>query len=1009
MKSLPFFLFFSFLVFDLYSNPENSHFSIPSLTEPSPESVVSASFGFLDTDLYQGLPNISIPLHQYAFEDRALQLSLAYAMPGLKPSEEASITGLGWKLQSGARITRVIKGNDDLGKTNSGRGFGWIYTEALLPTALPASSGSAHWILPPNTESDYLNGRYPMDEQNDLEQDHFFVNLFGSDLHFILGKKPSNSNMVKGKCQNNQLFDIKYDVNSGFIITDPKGFKYYFEKELKSRMILSNAKWNVMSWIINKITSPSGKSIYFKYLFNNPIKIESPSFRREEVNRKICNYDIGPFFPSIPSDLIFDYHFETEENYLSKIESSNLDIKFIYSDRLDLKSISAFNAKKLDAIDIRYKHKDLNGNHSYHPFKRVDFKYDYYRSDKLQSADKHLYLRLKLLGLRIHDQVFSFSYFMDNDVPALPNKESFSFDYWGYFNGQNYNKLTPSYKNPGTGNCASMSYAGPKREADPSKSKYGVLESIKYPTGGLTLFDYEGHQAAFPDHKVYDWENSNASMYPSGSKRNKTVGGLRIKSIKDIDIDGSILSHKSFLYTEENSPLSSGKMRMEDFRYVTFHKIHSCNSSNSSGNISCGGVEYAKISSQAYTGLRSLKSGYHIGYRKVRQKTHNVNNTQYFSKLTEFINEPDISCIGFIRNTCNTHSTINGSFYHITSNSNRSSTSYSRDFKNGLVLNEKYFDEKGQLSKEREFQYSTNKVDYDANMSIIMGSGCGVVKSVDLFTVYANEVKKHLLNRIEERFYYNAGEKEIISDYAYNSKWQKISEAQNNGTESKQSKTFYMDDYSFGTLSNHWSLDSKNIKHLPVKIEEYRNSKFIKGSVFQFNSQGRLASIYENDVETIGINPNHNPNIEIPNNYYESKRIEYWNQSHLVKEIENDVGLKTSILYGYNNVHPIAIISGIGMNNLLQNYQIDLDLINYDNDQYNILYELTALKNALKADKVLMEFALYKPLIGINKKHNSDGISHSYIYDSNNRLKSILDRNMDIISSYSITYPPQNF
>ena len=86
---------------------------------------------------------------------------------------------------------------------------------------------------------------------------------------------------------------------------------------------------------------------------------------------------------------------------------------------------------------------------------------------------------------------------------------------------------------------------------DELSTKAETLKEISYPTGGHTLFEYEGHKYS----KIVD-NISHGAVSPAYG----FVGGLRIKQIVNIDVDGKIAVQKRYYYSENKgySELSQG-------------------------------------------------------------------------------------------------------------------------------------------------------------------------------------------------------------------------------------------------------------------------------------------------------------------------------------------------------------------------------------------------------------------------------------------------------------------
>ena len=62
-----------------------------------------------------GIPKIKIPLTTVVNHDITIPISLTYHPIGIKVEEEATWLGLGWYLNAGGFITRIVRGENDFG------------------------------------------------------------------------------------------------------------------------------------------------------------------------------------------------------------------------------------------------------------------------------------------------------------------------------------------------------------------------------------------------------------------------------------------------------------------------------------------------------------------------------------------------------------------------------------------------------------------------------------------------------------------------------------------------------------------------------------------------------------------------------------------------------------------------------------------------------------------------------------------------------------------------------
>src|SRR5450432_571279 len=166
----------------------------------SPEAEAMTKYTLLPVTLYTGMPNISVPIFTIKTPSLQLPFSLSYNYNGYKPNDIPSWAGLGWSVQGGGVITRIVRGIVDESAATGKR-----YDDMITPDIID-------W-----------NQNFLVDLANqvaDAEPDLYIFNVAGLSGKFIL---------VKGKAylfpyQNIQI--VPY--NGGFKLTDDKGNIYTF-------------------------------------------------------------------------------------------------------------------------------------------------------------------------------------------------------------------------------------------------------------------------------------------------------------------------------------------------------------------------------------------------------------------------------------------------------------------------------------------------------------------------------------------------------------------------------------------------------------------------------------------------------------------------------------------------------------------------------------------------------------------------------------------------------------
>jgi YD repeat-containing protein len=509
--------------------------------------------------------------------------------------------GLGWSLQAGGLITRIVKGLPDE-KSNGFCGTNNVGEKAYQPLAKEYVSNVS-------------NGSW------DGEPDMFYFNFMGNSGAFILSETGlpvflphSNFKLVSGIC----------GASTKWILTDEKGVIYTFggddnSKETTSSKITgsSSTETYVSSWYLSEIKAPSGEAISFTYLTGEAISYKYYVQYNETEIRSWggdgSNCVTGPTDDDDTKDKNVEISIAAPR-YLDQITSSLGKIKF--------NSIAGREdqlGRYLNAISLF----DYNNNF----IEEFKFVYDNFISDGCSGP---LCKRLKLnkvtksVGTSSID-LFSFQYNTTN----LPARDSHAIDHWGFFNSNSATSKIPTV-NDSESPCG-RTHDGADRTTDSLKSRANILTKIFRPTGGFTEFIYAVHQ------------------YKDEAGNNQIAGGARIRIVKDCTSDTDCKSTYYYYKSFDDNLKSSGVI-------TTIPKYHfrsyNGNFFIAGGTIVPYGKEYLIRKSQSLTDLFTT-NGSHITYTNVTERVPgNGYVRNYFTNtITEHIsltgahpNGPDDHC-----------------------------------------------------------------------------------------------------------------------------------------------------------------------------------------------------------------------------------------------------------------------------------------------------------------------------------------------------------------------------
>lgn len=104
--------YFSFLLVLCFAS--YGQFNPANPTVPSANLAASKENVQVNTDLYNGKVNVTVPVLDYGFENLSLPVLLSYSGGnGIKADELPSWVGLGWNLQAGGYVHRTVRGKPD--------------------------------------------------------------------------------------------------------------------------------------------------------------------------------------------------------------------------------------------------------------------------------------------------------------------------------------------------------------------------------------------------------------------------------------------------------------------------------------------------------------------------------------------------------------------------------------------------------------------------------------------------------------------------------------------------------------------------------------------------------------------------------------------------------------------------------------------------------------------------------------------------------------------------------
>ena len=642
---------------------------------PTPNAADFGRFGDIPVSPYSGRANVEVPIYSTTQRGVTLDVKLTYDTSGLPMNGLPGWTGHGWSLNVGGVITRSVKGKSDELIYPSSFNILPTYSYFQSPGALSRiyeddevfkdSIEVAHNDFAPDIF--YFNfmgktGRFVLGNDGewkvDSEENLDVLLDVSKDSSFI---KPYFDKYIPGGPLSGT--DAP-QIIKGFTIVDDKGNRYIFggnNSYIEYSIPFFSATiaemwhtWMSSAWYLRQIQDRLGNVLYnFTYQKGYYLVQAYNSFKACNVNstyhfggqlnerytehNRVFPYILSltiPFFLSEVeardgTKILFDLKdldLSASQLYPQLYEGSGIlaNLKrglgfenqiipnntFYYLQTNDSKAIClqkngneyaqstndprinnpliAMGLKYLDYIKI----KPYGGNHCY-------YKFEYNTGNRLHIVGLKTYDARGFHPVALKDE-YKFKY---NHYDSIPSDYlTTAIDHWGYYNGNFYNIDELDER---------TFYA--TRNVDTLRSQLGMMTEIRYPTGGVSVIEYE--QNRFEKY----WDNAQQELIDSIGY----AGGLRVKSIKEYED-----STRTTLIAQREYSYSNGELQAKPCYFWQNWETKGIDDNAS--------VRLTTFNIHSIIPLAN-SFGQHIGYSHVKETFADSHRKEYhFSNFTDF-------------------------------------------------------------------------------------------------------------------------------------------------------------------------------------------------------------------------------------------------------------------------------------------------------------------------------------------------------------------------------------
>lgn len=956
----------------------------------SPNAASLGEYGEVPVSPFTGIPQIEIPIYEIKVGDYTLPISMSYHAGGVRPDQHPGWTGLGWTLNAGGCISRVVNDEADDLYDPSDYFSGYYFSYDILNNTnwsslnyLKSIAGSQLWY-------------------KDTQPDIFSFNFLGYNGKFFLNEKREwivqCDNNIKVECSSfiPQPFNYRISSDSSdgtgtytgypsfktFTITTEDGTQYIFggttEAIEYSIVFLDQAsnKWNASSWYLTKIILPNGKEIGLEYEKREFINQLYPSYTN------ITTYGVTSIGgKKLECSYLYDQSNSLCINgqlisprYLKKISFpyGSIDFKKKYSTELSF-PVNVYsslfrepNPSPIYYIPVlQYNHDNLSifrilEQLKWYELYSINIKNNNGNLIKSFQLDYNNNPNQRLMLTQITEcsdtnrVMIGRKYTFEYDSPALlPPYLDFKTDHWGFYNATKSNVNSSNYYT--------------QKEPLASVLTYGVLNKINYPTGGYTRFEYEPHR--------YSKIVSKSRQFCDFLSENKLAGGLRIKKIisSPTGITEDEIISKEYLYVEnypQNKSLaniSSGVLGGYISYSFSDYDIVANNDPNSKKILDI-------FSTQSVLPGCENSTGTHVGYSEVIERNPDGSFIQY--RYTNFDNghydEPYLSTLQL----------------RLTPYEPYSSKAQER----GILTDISIYNSSWILKSKKHIEYEPNKTSssYIPTMSVSAEEICpgkaDVYYKGSTYKIYTYSMRK--IKETEEIYENGTTPIKSVKTFAYNP----------NKLVSQITKT----------------IGNNEILRTSYKYpDSYINQNSIYSTMVQRHRLSPIVEVNEERVydeifyPLVKTNFNYTTNIMKPSTITQSikgnssevqQTYDYDIMGNPIYEVTSESN-HTVYLWGYNYQYLVAIIKNATLNDVKK---VIKNIDNFNASATPDFAKLDLLRYYLTEAQITT--FQYRPLIGLTSKIDPNGIITYYEYDGLNRLKHIKDNNGCIIESYKYNF-----
>jgi YD repeat-containing protein len=431
------------------------------ITLPTPSIAASiANYEVEQSSLAYGMASPSINLFTIQIGDISVPITLSHSYNGYKPNELPGILGLGWTISGGGAIVKNIHGKDD----DHIRGYPKT-VEFFMPqctTAVQLYEFVSVKLGEEGTALDHFKRLIANGEWDGLP-DKFLASAPGLHENFYQYRSDTFATFP-----HSVTTISRFNSGDEWLVTNGNGVRYFYGEPNTywEEALWEHAHIGTNTWQLTKIQTANGDSIEYNYGFPKP--------EARYQYRDAMRYGTETGQTHIQYDFLLALNYSNySSSLLESIECPNYKLTYHYSffTVFTVDPVVGYEIllPQLDSIRILDKEDKI--------LKAISFQY-------IEQNNSFLLEEVKIKGQN-QEVVENYQFTYNETAPSSYAYPSRNMDHWGYANGNANNYLFPKIFRG-----VELPYGG-DREANADKSQFGLLNTMRLPTGGSIEYEYE--------------------------------------------------------------------------------------------------------------------------------------------------------------------------------------------------------------------------------------------------------------------------------------------------------------------------------------------------------------------------------------------------------------------------------------------------------------------------------------------------------------------------------------